>query len=951
MPWTRPFKFGATKPKAPNRVRKNALINKVEAAIARHQARQRKAAEEAAKQEGVELQDEVNPGAESRLSEWEDITENPFLQDPPSNPFQEQRSRTNMEARQNTANGWERCRPFLVNTFQSGRKACCNGVQAFSRKFEVLLVSFHEAKRVELDSCACLCGAATTLLQMGYFPSAPTHPTIALEVDMLALFRTVLHEGPISKHAFASGLRTHLERKTRSILPDLVKPFYSAYAQWQAVVDTSKDTFLSLLSVESNLDCSMSTCSNNCPACFYRKEHEYSEPLICSVDGVFSHRRLKGGKGREAEFEKLPTFLFDKPGVRLDSADNYVEPEANCGHSFRAAEKPKTLMKFDETGLMGLTCRHGQGIRYIDLYEGERYVYAYRLFKLLQQENPGFSNFGLMYDVGCRFDPYLKEKDLDFWKQSRVAINAMHVYGHPLTCQVTRAPRRQIGFGWSDGETAERDWSSKRHLVPGGKVSSSARRRQILDAHSRNRNEKMIVNLPTYLSKRLRTAKARVVQYRKELQSIFNTPLTVNLYDGSTTIPWSLQFLDEQIASQREFFLKVRDRKKEKKRNLKVFTALKKERDLEEALKRDHERTEDGRRKPMSNKAWVKSTTTRSYPQLVEETDKLLKAAGQTRADWDREGELWRSFAKTKDPEFDIYQSVDREATLSQTINEFRRKTADPATGQLIAGSAADMWVAEQNIALDQLRMATMQKLQKYYFSYDDHCVGSANWKRFKTEELNEKLEGILHELMDQTAKRTAELKALHTQASGQSEARPLLSSLYQKYPKIVALVNDFNHTASQLPDRGSVAVLTASAFMPAIDPDTGEAIEVSEEALWNMEFRQAVEPINYNIWGQSQVVRKAIDFRLRQLRAEEEMSLVVSEAGRLWRWTVDRARAVRNFSQSQHFYPLVCDFAWELFLLVQAWLEKSDMGIFSPEQRSEALGIKQLQRLQNFTC
>jgi hypothetical protein len=179
MPWTRPFKFGATKPKAPNRVRKNALINKVEAAIARHQARQRKAAEEAAKQEGVELQDEVNPGAESRLSEWEDITENPFLQDPPSNPFQEQRSRTNMEARQNTANGWERCRPFLVNTFQSGRKACCNGVQAFSRKFEVLLVSFHEAKRVELDSCACLCGAATTLLQMGYFPSAPTHPTSA----------------------------------------------------------------------------------------------------------------------------------------------------------------------------------------------------------------------------------------------------------------------------------------------------------------------------------------------------------------------------------------------------------------------------------------------------------------------------------------------------------------------------------------------------------------------------------------------------------------------------------------------------------------------------------------------------------------------------------------------------------------------------------------------------
>jgi hypothetical protein len=912
-------------------------------AARQRQAERQRQAQEAATQEGVNLQEEVNPGPESHHSEWEDITENPFREDRPRNPF------TNMAGRQLTASGWERCRPFLVRTLQRpGRKGCCNTTsdgQPFPRKVEITLVSFHEAKRVVVDSCSCICGPAVALLQMGYFPTAPTNPTMALEVDMLALFHTVLHEGPISKHAFASGLRTHLERKTKSIrLPDLVKPFYSAYAQWQAAVDTAKADFLSLLSAESKLDCSMSTCSNNCPACFYRKEHEYSEPLICAVDGVFSHRRLKGGKGREVEFEKSPTYLFDKPGMRTDSADNYVEPAANCGHTFRAAEKPKTLMKFDETGLMGLTCRHGQGIRYIDLYEGERYIYAYRLFKLLQQENPGFSNFGLMYDVGCRFDPYLKEKDLEFWKQSRVAINAMHVYGHPLTCQITRAPRRQVGFGWSDGETAERDWASKRHLVPGGKVSTSVRRRQILDAHSRNRNEKMIVNLPAYLSKRLRTAKERVVQYRNELESIFKTPLTVNLYDGSTTIPWSLEFLDEQITSQKLFFEKVRDRKKEKKRNLKIFTALKKERDLEDALKRDQEKSGfDPSLKAMSNKAWVKSSTTRSYPQLVEEVDKLLKAAGQTRADWDREGELWKSFAKTKDPEYEVYQSVDREANLSETINEFRRKNADPTTGQLITGSPAAIWVEQQIVNLERLRMTTVQKLQKYHFSNDDHCVGSANWKRFKTEELNEKLELILHELMGQTAKRTAELKALHTQASGQSEARPLLASLYQKYPTIVALVKEFNHTASQLPDRGSVAVLTASAFMPAIDPHTGEAIEVSEEALWNMEFRQAVEPIDHNIWGQSQVVRKAIDFRLRQLRAEEEMSLVVSEAGRLWRWTVDRARAVRDFSHSQHFHPQMCDYAWGLLLLVQTWIEKGDVGIFSADQRSEAIGIKLL--------
>jgi hypothetical protein len=39
------------------------------------------------------------------------------------------------------------------------------------------------------------CGPAVALLPMGYFPTAPTNPTIAMEVDMLALFHTVHHEG------------------------------------------------------------------------------------------------------------------------------------------------------------------------------------------------------------------------------------------------------------------------------------------------------------------------------------------------------------------------------------------------------------------------------------------------------------------------------------------------------------------------------------------------------------------------------------------------------------------------------------------------------------------------------------------------------------------------------------------------------------------------------------
>jgi hypothetical protein len=104
-------------------------------------------------------------------------------------------------------------------------------------------VPFTDAKRITLNTCEC---HAATLLNMGYFPTAPTDPSVAIAVDVLSLFHDVLCEGSISKHTFASGLRTYLERKTKSTLPLLVKHFYTAYAQWQATVDASCEHSISV---------------------------------------------------------------------------------------------------------------------------------------------------------------------------------------------------------------------------------------------------------------------------------------------------------------------------------------------------------------------------------------------------------------------------------------------------------------------------------------------------------------------------------------------------------------------------------------------------------------------------------------------------------------------------------------------------------------------------------
>ena len=268
----------------------------------------------------------------------------------------------------------------------------------------------------------------------------------------------------------------------------------------------------------------------------------------------FSHQHLKGCSG-EAHDENLSTLLIDRPRERITVDERYLEPETNCRHIFRAASKPKILTKFDETGLMGLTCRYGQGIPYINLYEGERYTYAYRLLRRIKTSNPMFSNFILRYDIGCRFDPYLKRTDPGLWKETTGNVNTIHVYGHPLSCQVTRGPKRTLGVGESNSEDPKRDWSSKRHFVAAGKVSSASRRQQVLDTHSRQCNITLRDTLPCFLSKRLGKARKCIAEANKQLQLVFATCLKITDQQGSEVlIDWSMDFVDSQIRLQQRFF-------------------------------------------------------------------------------------------------------------------------------------------------------------------------------------------------------------------------------------------------------------------------------------------------------------------------------------------------------------------------------------------------------------
>ncbi|KAI6141462.1 hypothetical protein BKA82DRAFT_3922789, partial [Pisolithus tinctorius] len=62
---------------------------------------------------------------------------------------------------------------------------------------------------VDLTICPCAL-AALQLLQMGYFPSAPLGPTLAVSLQLLSLVRQVFMHMPPNISAWCESLEAHL---------------------------------------------------------------------------------------------------------------------------------------------------------------------------------------------------------------------------------------------------------------------------------------------------------------------------------------------------------------------------------------------------------------------------------------------------------------------------------------------------------------------------------------------------------------------------------------------------------------------------------------------------------------------------------------------------------------------------------------------------------------------
>ena len=107
--------------------------------------------------------------------------------------------------------------------------------------------------------------------------------------------------------------------------------------------------------------------------------------------------------------------LTQDQGIPATSTD----VDGACGHLFRATKewkKPEGVgpgalpssKRFDEKGLVGMVCRHGIPLRYVDIFTGERQSHVTALIGRIFDEQNDIAGMRLCYDVACVFGPALR---------------------------------------------------------------------------------------------------------------------------------------------------------------------------------------------------------------------------------------------------------------------------------------------------------------------------------------------------------------------------------------------------------------------------------------------------------------------------------------------------------------------------------------------------------------
>jgi hypothetical protein len=248
---------------------------------------------------------------------------------------------------------------------------------------------------------------------------------------------------------------------------------------------------------------------SRCPACFGGLLHDPSQHVdihVC-LDACFTQKRRRKGARDPPRTHPNTVFISestaDQMGAHVEQVrppraraaskqprmeeedDNYEDANLKvprsvldeCESSFKAADEKREKAStkfFDDTGIMGLLCRHDRVLWLVNMRSaGEKQYYALALLETLFQHLPPNIRVGVLYDIACQLHrSCVKFGFLDrYLDRIFFAVSVFHAFGHRWPCQIIYHPLKCCGFGFTNGEGCERFWHSISKLIAYLRVS------------------------------------------------------------------------------------------------------------------------------------------------------------------------------------------------------------------------------------------------------------------------------------------------------------------------------------------------------------------------------------------------------------------------------------------------------------------------------------------------
>ncbi|KAJ7663695.1 hypothetical protein B0H14DRAFT_2658723, partial [Mycena olivaceomarginata] len=217
-----------------------------------------------------------------------------------------------------------------------------------------------------------------------------------------------------------------------------------------------------------------STYGGDGPACFANLKHDPTAEadIFPCIDTCFTQKKKKSARD---PVKKHPDSLFI-PEQQTARTEEYVDGVHNkegykhedlllprsvldgCEASFKAANEKREKAStdfFEDTALMALMCQHDRVLfpREHALCRGKAILCDCSRGDFIPSTSPTTS-FCVKWGFLDRF-------------MGRIAwvVSIFHAFGHEWACQLLYHPRKRVGFGFTNGEGAERFWNSIRHLI------------------------------------------------------------------------------------------------------------------------------------------------------------------------------------------------------------------------------------------------------------------------------------------------------------------------------------------------------------------------------------------------------------------------------------------------------------------------------------------------------